>query len=69
MTVMAMFSFFINELNLRGPLSPMHLIRTFTLVTFLLAKLAARASKIKRRKWIMLSLYLFALLQTGAFTF
>ena len=46
MAVMAMFSFFIYELNLWGPFSPMHMIRTFTLVTFLLAKLVARASKI-----------------------
>ena len=67
--VVALSSFFIYQLRLWGPFSPIHLLSLFTLFTLFLAIQAARAGNIMRHKWMMLSLYLFALLLAGAFTF
>jgi len=62
-------SFFIYVLRLWGPLSPIHLLSLFTLFTLFLAIQAARAGYMMWHKWMMLSLYLFALFLAGAFTF
>lgn len=67
--VVALSSFFIYELRLWGPFSPIHLLSLFTLFTLFLAIQAARAGNIMWHQWMMLSLYLFALLLAGAFTF
>ena len=69
MAVVAISSFFIFELRLWGPFSPIHLLSLFTLVTLYLAVQAARHNNINRHQRMMRALYIFALLLTGAFTF
>ena len=69
MTVVALSSFFIFEMRLWGPFSPIHLLSAFTLASLYLAVRAARNHQIKRRRVMMQALYVFALVLTGAFTF
>ena len=69
MAVVAISSFFIFELRLWGPFSPIHLLSLFTLASLYLAVQAARNHNIKRHQLMMRALYIFALLLTGAFTF
>ncbi len=68
MTVVAGSSFFIHKLNVIGPFSPIHLLSVLTLGSLWFAIRAARNGNIARHRTIMLSLYIFALIVTGAFT-
>ena len=69
MAVVALSSFFIFELRVWGPVSPIHMLSLFTLVTLYLAVQAARHNNINRHQLMMRAMYIFALLLTGAFTF
>lgn len=69
MAVVALSSFFIFELRVWGPFSPIHLLSLFTLVTLYLAVQAARHNNVNRHQLMMRAMYIFALLLTGAFTF
>ena len=69
MAVVALSSFFIFELRVWGPFSPIHLLSLFTLVTLYLAVQAARHNNINRHQLMMRAMYIFALLLTGASTF
>ena len=69
MAVVALSSFFIFELRVWGPFSPIHMLSLFTLVTLYLAVQAARHNNINRHQLMMRAMYIFALLLTGAFTF
>lgn len=62
-------SLFIHEIRLLGPFSPIHLLSLVTLVTVPLAVLAARSGKIASHKAMMRSLYFWALIVAGLFTF
>lgn len=64
----ALSSFFIFEIRLLGPFSPIHLLSIFTLAMLVLAIKAARQGDIKRHKQIMTNLFWFALVLTGLFT-
>ncbi|QUJ76080.1 DUF2306 domain-containing protein [Sulfitobacter albidus] len=68
MAFVAFSSFFIHELQLIGPWSPIHLLSILTLVSLVQAVRTARAGNIAQHRIIMRSLYLYALVITGAFT-
>ena len=68
MVAVAGSAFFIHEIRLWGPWSPIHLLAIFTLITLPLAVLAARRHAVKRHRTAMISLFLGALLVAGAFT-
>lgn len=69
MLAVAISSFWIHELRLVGPWSPIHLLSILTLVTLPAAVYAARHRRIAAHRAGMLSLFFFALLIAGAFTF
>ncbi len=69
MAIVYLSSFFVYELRLWVLFSPNHLLSLFLLSTLFLAIKAPRAGKIKGHKRMMLTLYVFALLLTGAFTY
>jgi len=69
MTVIAVSSFWIHDIRLIGPFSPIHLLSIFTLVTLPLAVLAARRHKVDKHRKAMISIFVGALLIAGAFTF
>ena len=61
-------SFFIHEIRLWGPWSPIHLLSIFTLVTLPLAVLAARRHDVRRHRRAMTQLFVGALVIAGVFT-
>jgi uncharacterized membrane protein len=69
MAVIALSSFFIHEIKLVGPFSPIHLLSIFTLVMLPLAVLHARRHNVKRHRGAMIGIFIGALVIAGAFTF
>ena len=69
MTVIAVSSFWIHEIRLVGPFSPIHLLSIFTLVMLPLAVLHARRHRVDRHRKAMIGIFCGALLIAGAFTF
>ncbi|MES1952766.1 MULTISPECIES: DUF2306 domain-containing protein [unclassified Salinisphaera] len=69
MTSVALSSFFIHEIRLMGPWSPIHLLSILTLVTLVAGVRAIRSGNVRAHRRSMLSLFVFALIGTGAFTF
>jgi uncharacterized membrane protein len=69
LTVIAVSSFWIHEIRLIGPFSPIHLLSIFTLVMLPLAVLHARRHRVDRHRKAMIGIFLGALLVAGAFTF
>jgi uncharacterized membrane protein len=69
LTVIAVSSFWIHEIRLIGPFSPIHLLSIFTLVMLPLAVLHARRHRVDRHRRAMIGIFLGALLVAGAFTF
>ena len=69
MTIIAISAFFIHEIRMWGPWSPIHLLAIFTLVTLPFAVLHARKHRVSDHKRAMISLFAGALLIAGAFTF
>jgi uncharacterized membrane protein len=68
MVITAASSFFIHEIRLVGPWSPIHLLSVYTLVMLGVAVHAARTHAMRRHRRTMISLFLFALIGAGAFT-
>ena len=68
MMVVVISSFFIHEIRLWGPWSPIHLLSIFTLVMLPLAVLAARRHDVRRHRRAMAGLFLGALVIAGVFT-
>lgn len=68
MAGVAISSFFIHEIRLLGPFSPIHLLSIFTLYSLYMAVRAAQQRRIKQHRRIMQSLYFLALVVTGVFT-
>ena len=68
MAGVALSSFFIHEIRTIGRFSPIHLLSILTLFSLAWAVQSARAGEIVRHRIIMLSLFFFALVVTGAFT-
>lgn len=68
MGFVAASSFFIYELRLIGPFSPIHLLSVFTLVMLVIAVRAARRGDIERHSAVMKNLFWLAVVVTGVFT-
>jgi len=66
--VVAVSSFFIHEIRLWGPWSPIHLLSLFTLIMLPLAVLRARRHEVTRHRRAMTGLFVGALATAGAFT-
>jgi len=62
-------SFFIHEIRLWGPFSPIHLLSIFTLVMLPLAVWHAHRHRVAFHRKAMLGLFFGALVIAGAFTF
>lgn len=68
MLVIAISSFWIRQIRLIGPFSPIHLLSILVLVTVPLAVWHARNHRVTKHRKVMISLYVFALIGAGVFT-
>ena len=69
MAVVAVTAFFIHEIRLWGPWSPIHLLAIYTLAMLPLAVLHARKHRVVNHRNAMISIFVGALIIAGAFTF
>ena len=69
MLIVSVSSFFIHEIKLWNIYSPIHLLSAWTIFSLGLAIYYVRISNIKRHKYVMIMIYVFALVLTGFFTF
>jgi uncharacterized membrane protein len=69
LAIIAISSFWIHEIRLVGPFSPIHLLAIFTLVMLPMAVLAARRHKVDRHRKAMIGIFFGALVVAGLFTF
>jgi len=69
LALIALSSFFIHEIKLIGPFSPIHLLSIFTLVMLPLAVLRARRHEVQKHRRAMIGIFIGALVVAGAFTF
>jgi uncharacterized membrane protein len=68
MALVSLSSFWIHQLRLWGPWSPIHLISIFTLVTLPLAVWAAHRHAVERHRRTMTGVFFGALVIAGLFT-
>ena len=68
MLIVSISAFFIHELRLWGPWSPIHLLAIFTLVMLPIAVLRAHRHDVIRHRRAMLGLFLGGLVIAGLFT-
>jgi uncharacterized membrane protein len=68
MVVIAISSFWIHDIRLIGPFSPIHLLSIFTLAMLPLAVLHARRHRVERHRNAMISIFVGALVLAGLFT-
>ena len=68
LAVIAISSFWINELRVIGPFSPIHLLSIFTLVMLPRAVMHARHHRVPQHRHAMISIFLGALVVAGLFT-
>jgi uncharacterized membrane protein len=69
MLAVAVSAFFIHQIRLWGPWSPIHLLAIFTLVMLPIAVLHARRHHVSRHRYAMISIFIGALVIAGIFTF
>ena len=69
MVVVALSSFFINEIRLLGPFSPIHILSVVTLLGLYFSIQAIRRKEIEAHRRSMQRIYIGALVIAGAFTF
>jgi len=69
MLVVSISAFFVHELRIWGPWSPIHLLAIFTLVMLPVAVCRAHKHEVKRHRRAMLGLFFGALVIAGVFTF
>ena len=69
MLVVALSSFWIHEIRLVGPWSPIHLLSIFALAMLVSGVMAARAHNVRRHRITMASIFFGALVTAGLFTF
>jgi uncharacterized membrane protein len=69
MLIVALSAFWIHEIRLWGPWSPIHLLAIWTLTMVPFAVYSARAHNVRRHQRAMLGLFFGALVIAGAFTF
>jgi uncharacterized membrane protein len=68
MLVVSVTAFFIHQLRLWGPWSPIHLLAIFTLTMLPVGVLAAHRHNVARHRYTMIGLFLGALVIAGLFT-
>ena len=68
MLIVSFSSFWIHEIKLISLYSPIHLLSLWTIFSCWMGIYFARKGNIKRHKYVMISLYFFALILTGFFT-
>jgi uncharacterized membrane protein len=68
MVAVAGSSFFIHDLKLWGPWSPIHLLSIFALVMLPLGVWRARHHQVQAHRWTMISIFVGALVIAGLFT-
>jgi uncharacterized membrane protein len=69
MLAVAISAFWIHQIRLWGPWSPIHLLAIFVLITVPIAVLHARRHAVSRHRWGMISIFAGALVIAGLFTF
>jgi uncharacterized membrane protein len=69
LATIAISAFWIHEIRLIGPFSPIHLLAIFTLVMLPLAVRHARRHNVSGHRTAMISIFLGALVVAGLFTF
>ncbi len=69
MVVVSITAFFIHEIRLWGPWSPIHLLAIYTLVMLPLAVRHARRHAVQQHRWAMIGIFAGALIVAGLFTF
>jgi uncharacterized membrane protein len=69
MLVVSVSAFFIHQIRLWGPWSPIHLLAIFTLVLLPIAVWNAHRHKVQKHRNSMVGLFVGALVIAGAFTF
>lgn len=69
MFTVAVSAFFIHQLRIWGPWSPIHLLAILVLILLPIAVLAARRHNVKSHRGHMIGLFTGALLAAGLFTF
>jgi uncharacterized membrane protein len=69
MVIVSVSAFFVHELRLWGPWSPIHLLAIVTLATLPIAVWRAHMHDVPQHRRIMLSLFFGALVVAGVFTF
>ncbi len=69
MAVVAASSFWIHQIRLVGPWSPIHLLSIFTLLMLPLGVWRARRHDVNAHRWTMIGIFTGALVIAGLFTF
>ena len=69
MVIVAGSSFWIHELRVWGPWSPIHLLSIYTLATLPLAAMHARRHRVEKHRKAMIAIFVGALVVAGLFTF
>lgn len=69
MLAVSVSAFFIHQIRLWGPWSPIHLLAIFTLVMLPVAVVAAHRHDVARHRRAMIGLFVGALVIAGIFTF
>jgi len=69
MAVVSVSAFFIHQIRLWGPWSPIHLLAIFTLILLPIAVWHAHRHEVHKHRNRMVALFLGALVIAGAFTF
>lgn len=69
MLIVALSSFWIHNIKLWGPWSPIHFLSIFALITTPLAVYAAHKHRVRSHKRAMISIFFGALVIAGLFTF
>ena len=69
MVVVSVTAFFIHQIRLWGPWSPIHFLAIFTLVMLPLGVWRARRHEVEHHRWTMIGIFTGGLVIAGAFTF
>jgi uncharacterized membrane protein len=69
MALVAVSSFWIHDIRMIGPFSPIHLLSIFTLAMLVVAVMHARRHRVERHRKAMTTIFIGALVIAGLFTF
>jgi uncharacterized membrane protein len=68
MVVVSVSAFFVHEIRLWGPWSPIHLLAVFTVVMLPLGVWRARRHEVQHHRWTMIGTFTRGLVVAGVFT-